>query len=311
MTKILLIALQYASISISGALGLLGLLFNFKDKDSGRLTRWGKIALVCISLSLLVGLISKTIEVYLSIQARETEAKKTREATERTLEILKNLNRVASVAKEIKINASLDASLGVPPLLEFKDIIHKQWGTSSDDQDIDVPALKRLSKNKKWQNIADNLAKPEMVLLVFSESAMLPSCLIEPETDPIYEFSITERPKWIEYPQFGEGFNLRIESKVDGFRTKLQKVMSAADFSNSTVLVYFWPGPIKFVSPSSVDDSMREKQKSYLSSRLVWNVSYLSFEFDGDRVIEAEKVLKKTDKCMQYPYFEVKLQKVF
>lgn len=311
----MLIALQYASISISGALGLLGLLFNFKDKDSGRLTLWGRIALVCISLSLLVGLISKTIEVNLSIQAQETEAKKTREAAEQTLEILKNLNRVVSVAKEIKINVSLDASLDAPPLLEFKDIIHKQWGTRANDIDIDVPDLKKLSKNKKWQNIADNLAKPDMVLLVFSEGTTLPSCLLEPETDPIYKFSINERQRWIEYPQFGEGFNLRIESEVNGFRTKLQKIMSIADFSNSTVLVYFWPGPIKFVSPSSVDDSMKEelkeKQRLYFSSRLVWDVSNLSFEFDGGRKIIAERVLKKTDECMQYPYFEAKLPKVF
>jgi hypothetical protein len=149
-----------------------------------------------------------------------------------------------------------------------------------------------------------------MVFLVFSEGTMLPSCLLESKADPIYEFSIKEQPSWIEYPQFGESFNLHIEKKVERLSPKHQKMMSVADFSNSTVLVYFWPGPIKLVLPSSANDSIKEEQKSLISSRLVWDVRDLSFSFDGDRVIRAKQIMRKTDKCLKYPYFEAKLPKV-
>jgi hypothetical protein len=43
------------SILLTGAFGILGLLKEFKDKETGRITKWGGVSLVGILLSSILG----------------------------------------------------------------------------------------------------------------------------------------------------------------------------------------------------------------------------------------------------------------
>lgn len=52
-----------ASIALTGLFGVLGLLTNYKDKDTGRLTGWGRLNLAGILLSATMGILSQWAEI--------------------------------------------------------------------------------------------------------------------------------------------------------------------------------------------------------------------------------------------------------
>jgi hypothetical protein len=54
--------LKILSFCVTSLLALLGLLFDFKDKATGRLTRWGRINLFGLIVSFVVGITSQKIE---------------------------------------------------------------------------------------------------------------------------------------------------------------------------------------------------------------------------------------------------------
>jgi hypothetical protein len=61
-TNVLLAILKLAAIMLSGILGVVGLLVNYKDKD-GKVTKWGRRALIAVVISSLVAALTQGVEV--------------------------------------------------------------------------------------------------------------------------------------------------------------------------------------------------------------------------------------------------------
>jgi hypothetical protein len=64
-----------ASILITGAFGVLGLVKDFKDKTTGKITKWGRISLTGILISTALGVVAQLTETSKSKQSAEKTAK--------------------------------------------------------------------------------------------------------------------------------------------------------------------------------------------------------------------------------------------
>ncbi len=65
----ILVGLKYASILVAGLFGMLALLVDYREKTTNKITRWGKIALIGVVTSALIGALSQAVEFQLSRQA--------------------------------------------------------------------------------------------------------------------------------------------------------------------------------------------------------------------------------------------------
>src|SRR5258708_39813537 len=81
------------SIVLTGFFGVLGLLTNFKDKNTGRITKWGKFSLAGILVSICMGVAAQLKEVTAQQKARDESALKTLQIVTATQTTLHNLER--------------------------------------------------------------------------------------------------------------------------------------------------------------------------------------------------------------------------
>jgi hypothetical protein len=86
------------SIALTGAFGVLGLLTEFKDKHTKRITKWGRISLTGIVVSTMLG-------VGAQLKESHDDTKKTMEAVDRSEKTLKNIERTLSAINEPKVLA--------------------------------------------------------------------------------------------------------------------------------------------------------------------------------------------------------------
>jgi hypothetical protein len=89
-----------SSIILTGAFGILGLLKDFKAKDTGRITRWGKVSLIGIVLSVIMGLIAQQKESSKQQAASEATANETLALAQKTDRTLQDLQRLLSAIEE-------------------------------------------------------------------------------------------------------------------------------------------------------------------------------------------------------------------
>src|SRR5579871_4763331 len=62
------------AVALTGVFGVLGLLTNYKDKETGRITVWGKVNLVGIVLSATMGVLSQLIDAQHKIDSARQSA---------------------------------------------------------------------------------------------------------------------------------------------------------------------------------------------------------------------------------------------
>jgi len=65
----ILAGLKYASVLITGSFGILSLLVDYRDRETKRITRWGKIAVIGVISSTVVGSLSQSIDFELNRRA--------------------------------------------------------------------------------------------------------------------------------------------------------------------------------------------------------------------------------------------------
>lgn len=309
----MLVILQFISIIISTTLGLLGLLFNFKDKESGKLTGWGKVACTILILSLSVGIISKTIELNIQKKRETSEATKARIAAEQTLKIATNVERVANAINDININISFSIPLTAEIFKSFKPEIHQKLGISNDDRDFNLKTFKNLIPNNKgWKEIADNLAEVNPIILIYPKGTTVPTCIIKPiksifedTQDSGIRFDVPMKVESISYPQLDELFGINFKGKIEPSKSQRPQILSLLDFNDATIKVYM---PVPLIQSETNNSNNKGIGNGIINSQrlpsLQYNECSIEFTFDGNRKIYVHELKYLFDSCYKYPYFQ-------
>src|SRR5205823_3583439 len=93
LMSIALFVLKLLGLFLTGVFGTLGLVTDFKDSQTRKITRWGKIALFGILLSTMLSAVSQILESAKSAHDAGESAKAARDQIARSNEILTNLSR--------------------------------------------------------------------------------------------------------------------------------------------------------------------------------------------------------------------------
>lgn len=108
-----LVVTKGLGIVFGAAFAVLGLLVDFRDKNTSRVTKWGNVALIGIVVSCCVSLVSQGAE---SLKARdEADAQ-----AKRTNALLAQIERSISPLNGIKINYQFDVPLDDPILADYR-----------------------------------------------------------------------------------------------------------------------------------------------------------------------------------------------
>jgi hypothetical protein len=109
-------------ISILGGTvsGMAALLVDFKDKKSGRVTKWGRYALYGIATSFFIGTSNLWIDYSLKSRDARDAAEKSRANTEKTLQIVTDINRALNPFKDVRISFSLSYPFDHPELARYQ-----------------------------------------------------------------------------------------------------------------------------------------------------------------------------------------------
>src|SRR4051794_37081293 len=102
MSDAMLVALKIAAILISGGAGILGLLGNYKD-PSGRLTAWGKVALLTAILSIGVAATIQSVESSRQNIKEGSAREAQRQRDDRALAILTEIQRMVHPLTDISV----------------------------------------------------------------------------------------------------------------------------------------------------------------------------------------------------------------
>jgi hypothetical protein len=118
MSEIALAVLQVLGVVLTGIFGLLGLLTKYRN-DVGRITKWGRIALVGIVVSTLVAVSSQALEAV-------RKARESRAAAERTERIISEVARAVHPLTSIEATAWALMPWDHPQLASYRKRIEPQ-----------------------------------------------------------------------------------------------------------------------------------------------------------------------------------------
>jgi hypothetical protein len=105
--------LSLLGVAGSTASGVAALLVDFKDKQTGRVTKWGKLAIWGLSCSFLINAISLSLEYW----HQKSEAQ---EAAQKTLKLLNEIDRSLNPIKEVTASFRLQPDFDHPDLAGWK-----------------------------------------------------------------------------------------------------------------------------------------------------------------------------------------------
>jgi hypothetical protein len=112
--------LKLLGLVLTGAFGILGLLTDFRDDKTKKITKWGKIALLGIILSTALSIVAQLLESAKSVrEARESE-KQARDQITKSNEILNNLNRSLNPLTNVRITYWLKVPINAPELAAYR-----------------------------------------------------------------------------------------------------------------------------------------------------------------------------------------------
>lgn len=309
----MLIIFQYLSLIITSILGLLGLLFNFKDKETGKLTKWGRVACTILILSLCLGITSKTIELNNQKKKEDSEATKARIAAEQTLKIATNVERVANAITDVNVDISFSIPISAEIFKNFNNTIHHRLGIRKDDTTLNLKTFSNLIPNdKSWEHIAQNLVNVSPVIMIYPKGADVPNCIVQPiksifedrKTNGIH-FDVPMRIEKIDYPQLDELFSINFKGKIEPSRNERPQILSLLDFNDATIIIYM---AVPLYQTEETDSAVgRIQAKKTINYQLFPSLQYndcsVEFTFDGNRRIYIRQLKYQFDSCYKYPYF--------
>lgn len=108
------------SIVGATASGIAALLVDYRDKTTGKVTKWGRYALFGLALSFLIGGSNLWVDyTQKTREARET-ADRSREATEKTLQIVTDISRTLNPLKDVRADFWLTYQFDRPDLTKYR-----------------------------------------------------------------------------------------------------------------------------------------------------------------------------------------------
>ena len=108
-------------LSISGATvsGVAALLVEYKDKKTGRITKWGRYALYGIAISFLIGTSNLWIDYTQKSRQASNDAEKSRINTEKTLQIVTDINRTLNPFRDVRVTFHVSYPFDHPDLARY------------------------------------------------------------------------------------------------------------------------------------------------------------------------------------------------
>lgn len=120
------LALGALSVAVGTASGVAALLVDFKDKATGRITKWGRYAVFGLAGAFVVGISNLAVDyVQKSRQAVEA-SRRAQAASEQTLQIVSNLNRTLNPFKDVKVGARLSYDFALPQLIGYRERLDRE-----------------------------------------------------------------------------------------------------------------------------------------------------------------------------------------
>ena len=92
----------------------------FRDSETKKITKWGKVALWGIFLSTALSFIAQLLESQKSVRDAQETAKRAQEQIERSNEILANINRTLNPLTNVRVTYWISAPLDAPELSAYR-----------------------------------------------------------------------------------------------------------------------------------------------------------------------------------------------
>src|SRR5262249_42474697 len=102
-------------LSIVGATasGVMALLVDFKNRATGKITKWGLCALLGLAISFLIGTITAWVDYF-------QKARETRDVAEKTLQIVSEINRTLNPFKDVRVTFFVSYPFDHPDLARYR-----------------------------------------------------------------------------------------------------------------------------------------------------------------------------------------------
>lgn len=265
---IFLSALKFAAILSTGIWGIVGLLVSYKDKE-GRITVWGRRALIGAVLSTIIAASAQGVETYRQKLSAERERERAKEDFRRTQRLLFEIRRGLYPIKDIKAHASAEIRIEASELRGYLErlrksrasLVKKEGGWENNTHVTLAPSLypNREKEKAAWRLLVDFGVELEIYKTPLSPS--------DYDKRPNPDISIKTRPSQsndvhleiMEDEMVVRVTNWQLGSKPEDIRLSSGAITSALDLFGSQVFVSFRYDP-------GWDDSIYEiMQKSAIT----------------------------------------------
>ncbi len=307
MSNLILTILQYISTAITGVLGIAGILFNYKDKDTGKITKSGKTVIVVLCFSLAIALISKTIELDLKRRNNESEATRARIASEQALAVSRNVERIVNTISDVTIELELETPLSAAVFDPYRKNLKALEEPSLGEREFEYAEFRELIHSGEWKSFVNDLLRIEVVIYIYPEDRKVPHCLTTTEEDTAIRFSaeVVANHERLEIPEQESRLVISSDIKVKP-KNEDNKILSLTDFRNATVIGYvFVPVKTELNPIDSATKSFTYTQTTLEKAfpSLAWRFANLEFNFDQSRSIYIRNFEMKRDSCSGQPFF--------
>lgn len=171
---------KYLSLLIGTFSGILGLVSDFRDKTSNKITKNGNRLLWLIITSSFISLLLQTLELYNDKMKDQIAEKRTFEEAVKTNRMLKDLNRTLNPIKDISVNYTIQIPLDHPYLNSYRQRLTKQL-------DSIITSVKSLNIKQKENILFNNYGifvthsiKDSIISIEFDQkSSLLPQKMSE------------------------------------------------------------------------------------------------------------------------------------
>jgi hypothetical protein len=114
------------SIIGATASGVAALVVDYKDKETGKITKWGRYALSGLAISLLIGVSNLWIDYTEKSRATTNAAEESRANSEKTLKILTDISRTLNPFKDVRVDFNIIYPFDDPDLLQYRQRLDTQ-----------------------------------------------------------------------------------------------------------------------------------------------------------------------------------------
>ena len=247
-------AWKAVSIVMTGAFGVLGLIKDFKDKDTGKVTGWGRVSLAGIILSSSLGVAAQLKETSDQEKTRVDAAKQTFALLQNTAQAIKGIQRTLSPLTEPVISLDFDTPCSNEM---YKPICERVKSTS-----IHFP-LPRGEVFEGLPKLPANIKLKSLIRFYFFQQQKQTDELIktirkqpgsEPQSDGVLvgvlwnidsdlemecEFALDDENQAVVYPSYTQGDNVRLVlNGTPRFKHNKGTISSILDLRETTIVMF-------------------------------------------------------------------------